>query len=167
MTADTRALKLVRPAEEARPLKMFCGHCAAAPVEGVDAHIGSRVCGRCGMGLLLEATPDVAPTPADAFLVVDSRMSVSAVSRRCEQLLETPEPEAVGRHLNEFLAPADTDVPAAQSLFALVLLTATGGADTQTVAVRPAFEFGIRYWARVGACGPSTGAALLLLFDMR
>ncbi len=166
MTPDKRALTLVHAEEEARPLKVFCGHCAAAPAEGVTAHIGSRVCGRCGMGLLLEAPSDVAPTPADAFMVVDSRMSVSAVSRRCERLLGMPEPEAVGRHLNEFLAPADTDVPAAQGFFAVVLLAATGGANTQTVAVRPAGEFGIRLWARVGPCG-SSGAALLLLFDMR
>ncbi len=165
MSTDPRALHLILTAEEARPLKSFCGHCGASPAEGAAAHIGSRVCGRCGMGLVLEAAPDVAPTPADAFMVVDSRMSVSALSRRCERLLEVAEPDAVGRHLNEFIAPADTDVPAAQSFYALVLLAATGGAETKTVIVRPTGEFGIRYWARVARCGPS-GAALVLLFDM-
>lgn len=163
--ADARALRLIHTAEEARPLKLFCGHCGMPPHEGVAAQIGSRVCARCGMGLMLDAAPEVAPTPADAFMVVDSRMSVSALSRRCERLLEIVEPEAVGRHLNEFLAPADTDVPAAQSFYAQVLLAATGDAEPTTLAVRLAQEFGIRYWARVGACGPSR-AALLLLFDM-
>ena len=163
--ADVRALRLIHTAEEARPLKLFCGHCGMPPHEGVAAQIGSRVCARCGMGLMLEAAPEVAPTPADAFMVVDSRMSVSALSRRGERMLQVSEPDAVGRHLNEFLAPADTDAPAAESFFALVLLAATGGADPRTMAVRPAGEFGIRYWARVGTCGPSS-AALLLLFDM-
>jgi hypothetical protein len=165
MAIDATPLRLVTAPEEARPLKSFCGHCAANPAEGAAAHIGSRVCGRCGMGVMLEAAADLAPTPGDAFMVVDSRMSVSALSRRCERLLEIVEPEAVGRHLNEFLAPADTDVPAAQSFYAQVLLAATGDAEPTTLAVRPAQEFGIRYWARVGACGPSR-AALLLLFDM-
>jgi hypothetical protein len=165
MSTDVTPLRLVTAPEEARPLKSFCGHCAASPPEGASARIGSRVCGRCGMGVLLEAAADLAPTPADAFMVVDARMSVSALSRRCERLLDVVEPDAVGRHLNEFLAPADTDVPAAQGFYAQVLLAATGGAEATTVAVRPADEFGILYWARVGACGPSR-AALLLLFDM-
>jgi PAS domain-containing protein len=165
MSSEAKALRLIRTAEEARPLKSFCGHCGAAEAEGAAAHIGSRVCGRCGMGLMLEAAADVAPTPADAFMVVDSRMSVSALSRRCERLLEVAEPDAVGRHLNEFLAPADTDAPEAQSFYAQVLLAATGGAAARTIAVRPTGEFGVRYWARVATCGTS-GAALLLLFNL-
>ena len=162
---DARALRLIHAAEEARPLKLFCGNCGMPPREGVAAQIGSRVCARCGMGLMLEAAPEVAPNSADAFMVVDSRMSVSALSRRGERMLQVSEPNAVGRHLNEFLVPADTDAPGAESFFALVLLAATGGAGPRTVAVRPTDEFGIRYWARVGTCGPSS-AALLLLFDM-
>lgn len=159
-----RALRLVHGAEaEARPRKLFCGHCAAPPEAGEVSR--TRVCDRCGMGLFLEAAPETAPTAADAFLVVDSGMSVRALSRRAERLLGVSEPDAVGRHLGELLAPADVETPAAQSFFALVLLAATGGADSTTVAVRPTDEFGVRYWARVGTCGPST-AALLLLFDM-
>lgn len=165
MSIEARQLRVVRTAEEARPLKSFCGHCGESPPEGATARIGSRVCDRCGMGLLLEAAPEIAPTSADAFMVVDARMSVSALSKRCERLLGVAEPDAVGRHLNEFLAPADTDVPEAQTFYVQVLLAATSGADTTTVAVRPTDEFGIRYWARIGTCDPS-GAALLLIFDM-
>jgi hypothetical protein len=165
MSIEARSLRLIQTPEEARPLRSFCGHCGASPAEGAAAQAGSRVCGRCGMGLMLETVADLAPTPADAFMVIDTRMSVSALSRRCERLLAIDEPEAVGRHLNEFLAPADTDVPEAQSFYAQVLLAATGGAEPMTVAVRPSAEFGIRYWARLGPCNPA-GAALLLLFDL-
>ncbi len=98
-------------------------------------------------------------------MVVDSNMSVRALSRRGERLLGLEEPDAVGRHLSEFLSPADVETPATQSFFAQVLLAATGGAETGTVAVRPVDEFGVRYWARVSTCGPST-AALLLLSDV-
>lgn len=163
MTEAQRALRLVHGAEEARPRKLFCGHCAAPPENGTPA--ATRVCDRCGLGLVLDAPPDTAPTPEDAFMVVDSGMSIRALSRRAERLIGVDEPDAVGRHLSEFLAPADVETPAAQSFFARILLAATGGEEVATVAVRPTDEFGIRYWARVSTCGPST-AALLLLFDM-
>ena len=162
MAQAERALRLVHGVEEARPAKLFCGHCAASPEHG-SPH--SRVCDRCGLGLYLEAPPETAPTPSDAFMVVDSGMSVRALSRRGERLLGVEEPDAVGHHLSDFLSPADVETPAAQSFFAQVLLAATGGAEPGTVAVRPANEFGVRFWARVSTCGPST-AALLLLFDM-
>jgi PAS domain-containing protein len=165
MAGERGALRLVHAAPEAQPRKLFCGHCGASPGEGKAAAPGSRVCDRCGLGLFLEASPDTAPTPADAFMVVDSTMSVRALSRRAERVLGVSEPEAAGRHLSDFLEPADTDAPAAQSFFALVLLAATGGAATSTVAVRPAGEFGVRMWARVSTCGPAT-AALLLVFNM-
>jgi hypothetical protein len=163
MAQAERALRLVHGVEEARPPKLFCGHCAASPEDDASPH--SRVCDRCGLGLYLEAPPETVPTQADAFMVVDSGMSVRALSRRGERLLGVDEPDAAGRHLSEFLSPADVETPATQSFFAQVLLAATGGADPGTVAVRPADEFGVRYWARISTCGPST-AALVLLFDM-
>lgn len=165
MAGAERMLRLVHEAEEARPLKLFCGHCAAGPGEGSAALTGSRVCAKCGLGLLLEASEDTAPTSADAFLVVDPGMSLRAVSRRAERLLGVPEPEAVDRHLSDFLCSADTDSRASQSFLALVLMAATGRNEAQTVAVRPSGEFGVRYWARVSTCGPKT-AALLLIFNM-
>lgn len=163
MADAQRALRLVPGTEEARPRRLFCGHCAAPPENGTPS--ATRVCDRCGLGLVLDAPPDTAPTPKDAFMVVDSGMSIRALSKRAERLLGVEEPEAVGRHLSDFLSPADVETPPAQSFFARVLLAATGGAEVGNVAVRPAGEFGIRYWARVSTCGPST-AALLLLFDM-
>jgi hypothetical protein len=163
MTAEQRALKLVHDAEQVRPAKLFCGHCAARPDE--DAVTETRVCDHCGLGLILEAPPDAAPTPEDAFMVVDSGLSVRALSRRCERLLGVSEPDAAGRHLSDLLAPADAETPAAHGFFGLLLLAATGGAEPTMVAVRPAGEFGVRFWARVSTCGPST-AALVLLFDM-
>jgi PAS domain-containing protein len=163
MAGELRALKLVHGAEDARPAKLFCGHCAAAP-SGVDLK-QTRVCDHCGLGLVLEAPPDTAPTPEDAFMVVDSGLAVRALSRRCERLLGLSEPDAVGRHLSDLLSPADAETPAAHGFYGLLLVAATGGSEPTTVAVRPAGEFGVRFWARVSTCGPST-AALVLLFDM-
>lgn len=163
MAGEQRALKLVHDAAEARPAKLFCGHCAAAPADAAVSE--TRVCERCGLGLILEAPPETAPTPQDAFMVVDSGLSVRALSRRCERLLGASEPDVVGRHLSDLLAPADAETPAAHGLYGLLLVAATGAEEPTTVAVRPAGEFGVRFWARLSTCGPST-AALVLLFDM-
>jgi len=162
MALEGRALRLIRP-EDPAPRKLFCGHCAHSPQIAPGVTLGSRVCGDCGLGLLLEAAVDVAPGPADPFLVVDHAMSISAVSRRAEQLLAVAEPDVVGTHLKDHLAPADTDIPAAQSFFTQVLLAASGNGAPTTVAVRPAGVFGVRYWARVANCGPSNAALLLLV----
>lgn len=126
---------------------------------------GSRVCSRCGLGVLLEARGDLVPTAADAFLVVDSALSIKGLSRQCEKIMGLTEPEASGRHLTELISPADAETRAAQGFLALVLLAATGRAEPSTVAVMPAGQFGVRYWARVSPCGPGS-AAMLLLFTM-
>ncbi len=162
--ANGRPLRLVHAAEESRALKGFCGHCAASPEDDFSGSPRSRVCASCGMGVVLEASEDTVPKPADAFLVVDSAMYVRAVSRRCERLLGVSEPDAVDRRIGELLEPADT-APRAESIHALILLAATGRSEPQTVAVRPAGEFGIRHWARISTCG-SPSAALLVLSDM-
>ena len=162
MAAQGRALRLIRP-DEAAPLQLFCGHCAHSPHIPPDVTLASRVCESCGLGLLLEASRDAAPGPADPFLVVDHAMSISAVSRRAEQFLAVSEPDVVGTHLKDHLTPADTDIPAAQSFFTQVLLAASGNSQPTTVAVRPAGVFGVRYWARVASCGPSSAALLLLV----
>lgn len=156
------ALELIHDAAVER-LKAFCGHCASEPPEG--ALPASRVCSHCGLGLLLEASAETAPTPADAFLIVDASMTLRAVSRRAERVLGVAEPDAVDQHLTSMLAPADADPRAAQDFHALVLLAATGGGEPQTVAVRPAGEFGVRHWVRISTCGPQN-AALLLVYDM-
>lgn len=162
MGAAPRALRLVQPSEPAL-LKRFCGHCGRSPESEPEREPASRVCAHCGLGLMLEASADVAPTAEDPFIVIDHAMSLSAVSRKAEKFLGVSEPAAVGRHLKEFLVPADTDIPAAQSFFALVMLAAAGGSEPRTVAVRPADLFGVRYWARVATCGPSNAALLLLV----
>src|SRR5215218_2277046 len=80
----------------------FCGHCGCAAVADVAAP-ASRVCGRCELGLLIAAPPQLAPAPSDPFLLVDSNLSVCGVSALAEELLGMPETKAVNRHFNELL----------------------------------------------------------------
>ena len=78
------ALRLVAAPElaPAPPSVLFCSHCGTRPFVSDNAATspGSRVCGECGLGLILEAAQDVAPHAGDAFLVLDRALSVCAVS---------------------------------------------------------------------------------------
>jgi hypothetical protein len=155
-------LRLVGEPAEQRPSRLFCGHCAREPESAPTSMTASRVCEHCGLGLLLEASPDMAPTPADPFLVTDAGQHICAVSKAGESLLGVPEPEAVNRHLNDFIVPADLGNPAAYSLSAAVVAAASGSPDPIHIAVRPPDTFGVRQWAKIGGCGPPSAALLVI-----
>jgi PAS domain-containing protein len=153
-------LRLVPAVAEPQPQKTFCGHCGAEP----ETDIHGRVCQSCGLGVLLTANADAAPSPTDPFMVVDGSLCVCAVSRLAEELLGTEETEAVNRHLSEFLVPADAEAASAENLMDLVINAAGESAEARVAVVRPPDEFGIRFRVQVGACGPPR-AALLVLSD--
>ena len=131
-----RRLRALRPLEvDERGLQItsFCGHCGMPPAANVES-AGSRVCGLCGLGLVLQASSDIAPHADEPFLVIDSTLSVCAVSARAENLL------------------------------VLLVDAASGSGAPRTAVVRPRQEFGVRFRARIGPCGPPR-AALLVLTD--
>jgi hypothetical protein len=139
----------------------FCGHCGVRP-EPSDSN-DSRVCSSCGLGLLLEAGADVAPGKGDAFLVIDSSLSVCAVSRAAEKLLAANETEAVNRHITELVVPADAEAQSSENLAIAVTWAARGDSGSRRVMVRPTNTFGVRMTARITSCGPPQAA--LLVFD--
>jgi PAS domain-containing protein len=143
------------------PTVSFCSHCGTRPTTP-DETPSSRVCGSCGLGLILESAVDVAPKAGDAFLVLDRSLSVCAVSQAAERLLATSEPDAVNRHLSSLLIPAEAEEKGAEGLSQAVAWAARGGGTTRTAVVRPANTFGIRLTARIGACGPPQAALLVL-----
>lgn len=169
------ALRLVAAPElePAAPSVPFCSHCGTRPfvsngsgkprrADASDRAPGSRVCGSCGLGLILEAAEDIAPHAGDAFLVLDRALSVCAVSRGAEQLLATCEPDAVNRHVTNLLMPADAEEGGGDSLSVAVAWAARGDGGTRTTIVRPANTFGIRLTARIASCGPPRAALLVL-----
>ena len=159
------ALRLVTPAELEPPVPSvaFCSHCGTRPSASTNhATAGSRVCGECGLGLILEAGEDIAPHTGDAFLVLDRALSVCAVSRGAELLLATCEPDAVNRHVTELLMPADAESARGESLSVAVVWAARGESGIRTTTVRPANTFGIRLTARIAGCGPPRAALLVL-----
>jgi PAS domain S-box-containing protein len=116
------------------------------------------------MGLVLQSPASTAPDATDPFLVVDGSLTICAVSRQAERLLGITETEAVNHHLSDLIVPGDSETPTAGNLVALLASAARGEAPVSNVVVRPANTFGVRYWARVGPCGPPT-AALIVLAD--
>lgn len=145
-------------------LRSFCGHCGREPAADQAPVGATRVCHHCDLGLVLQASADVAPAPTDPFLVVDNRMAVCAVSQAAERLLGVDETAAVNRHLGEFLLPADANADDGGSLIELVLSAASGqtGGEVPRVRVRPLGVFGVRFSARIGRCGPAPSALVVL-----
>ncbi len=157
-------LRLVHDASPSAPLEWqwFCGHCAAPSASNAPPLPTARVCPSCGMGLLLETPAVVAPARSDAFLVVDSRLLVQAVSEQAESLLSLSEGEAVNRPAVALLAPADAEA-GQTSRFVAAVGEAVGGSDEPaSVFVRPWNTFGVRMRARVAACGPPRAALVVL-----
>jgi len=141
--------------------RLFCGRCGRSPGPSEVAR-PTRVCPRCGMGLLLSAATDVAPTREDPFLVIDGALTIRAVSERAEELLGLSETEAVNEHVLNYLVPAEAENAGPENLVALLARAAGGDVASHDVVIRPRDEFGVRLWARVGACGPPTAALLVL-----
>jgi hypothetical protein len=141
----------------------FCGHCGSQPTIDDSSAPSDRVCGDCGLGLLLQSGADAAPAPGGAFLVLDATLSVCAMSEAAERLLATSETEAVNRHITELVVPADAEAQGPENLAVAVTWAARGDEATRNVVVRPATTFGVRLRARIASCGPPRAA--LLVFD--
>lgn len=164
MSAE-RALRVIgSPATaEPGPRVVFCSHCAKTPEGGVLPEVGSRVCTSCNLGLLLDAPEALAPKVKDAFVVVDRSLAVHALSKRAEKLLGMRELDAIDKRITDLLVPADAEAQGPHALSALLVAAASDGGDEVTEAiVRPADEFGVRFAARIGPCGPTPGALVVL-----
>jgi PAS domain-containing protein len=123
----------------------------------------SRVCALCGLGVVITAAADLAPRARESFLIVDRQLKVCALSRGAERLLGVDEPSAVHRHVSDFLEPADAEAGHGDELLqGIVASAAMGFAPPHGIVVRPTGEYGVRYAARVGSCGPPEGALIVL-----
>jgi PAS domain-containing protein len=155
------ALRVIQGAlEDGSGWSWFCSQCAAAPSEEVSPV--ARVCRSCGMGVLLETRSDVAPGPEDAFLVVDSRLTVQALSRRAERLLGVREEDVIDKPVVGFLTAADTETDGPDGLMALLRDASTNGEELHSLSVRPLGAFGVRLGARIIPCGPPRAALVVL-----
>jgi len=143
--------------------RWFCGHCAAPSPGGAAPPPNARVCTRCGLGLLLETREEAVPDARDAFLVVDSRLLVQAMSREAQTLLGVAEEDAVDHPVSGLLVPADAEGEASGGLPAAIVEAAAGDdPDGRRAYVRPWNTFGVRMRARIATCGPPRAALIVL-----
>lgn len=124
----------------------FCTHCGALSHETPQ-----RVCGACGMGVMLSCAPGLLPRPGAAFLVVKSDLSISAASVGVEPLLGDPG-ALVGEPLLDVLA-GDPGLPR------WIGRAAMGSQRVVSVALRLGTR---RVNGRVAACGDPPAALLVL-----
>jgi hypothetical protein len=162
---DASGLRAVpSPEDTIESHSWFCGYCGRGGPSVESPGPIDRLCSACGFGLVLETVSELAPSPADAFLVVDEHLSVQAISHQAEELLGVSERFVVRRPLTDLLMPADADPQAATKLVAAVAEASSGvaGARPSHLLLRPVNAPGMRLRARIGRCGPPLAALIVL-----
>ena len=157
------ALKLVGPAAlpDASD-RWFCGYCGAVPAFVAAPAPGARVCEECRSGLLLEARSEMAPNPDEAFLVLDARLTVQALSIHAERMLAVSEPDATNRPVTELLVDANAEGSDDHSFANALARVTADGEESHRSIVRPRGTFGVRLRARISICGPPRATLIVL-----
>src|SRR4051812_13100133 len=122
----------------------FCTHCGTLSNESER-----RVCGRCGMGVVLSCAPGLLPREGSAFLVVKADLRISAASAAVGQYLDG---DVVGEPLLNVLS-ADPALPR------WIVRAAMGSSRVVAVALRIGPR---RVNGRVAPCGAPPAALLVL-----
>jgi hypothetical protein len=110
---------------------------------------------------VLQTPVDAAPSHDDAFVIVDQRLVVQAISRRAEAVLEITEPEGVGVPIRHLLQ-SETGDPGDNGLTDLVEVAACGGVPSGWLQLRSVRDAQVRFLARVTSCGPPPAALFVL-----
>lgn len=132
-----------------------CGELSSEIAEGRGSEL--RVCGLCGMGMLLSARGDALPGAASAFVIVSAQLLVSAVSKTAEGLFGA-ERGLLGTQLTHVLADPEGSARLART----VARAALRSREPELLAV---LRVGARAHpgvlaARVSSCGPPRGALI-------
>jgi hypothetical protein len=140
----------------------FCTHCAAlfeAPADMTGAPTRGRVCGRCGLGVVLTCSSATLSAPGAAFLVVTADLRVSAASQQAEDLFAVPD-GTYGRPLMSLLTS-----PAGVGEMARVVVRAANGAFRPTTMTVQAAASKLRtreLEAHIGGCGNPPAALVVI-----
>jgi hypothetical protein len=126
----------------------FCTHCGV-----VTDDAPQRVCGSCGLGVVLYCAREAAPRPDAPFLIVTTDLRVTGASAAAARLFEDTF-DLVGRPLLDVVR-GDGALPRQ------VARAAMGSRKAATVWVRTT-EHGRPFRARIVACGNPPAALLVL-----
>jgi hypothetical protein len=147
---------------EPPPKKRFCSRCgepAIDPPAGSPApQLEQRVCGICGMGVLLRCNPDGLPGAGSAFLIANQALEIVAVSEAAEPIF-APEEKLTGVGLMDVLTSTIGDRRLAKTVSRAALRVH----DAVTVPARltgaKADEVGTMA-CRIATCGPPRAALI-------
>jgi hypothetical protein len=163
MTALIRIDRSLTPATSSdRKAIRFCSRCGhpseQPPAKESQRFPRERVCGRCGMGLMLSCSRDALPGDAAAFAVVTFDLRISAVSVAGEKFFGT-EQSLVGTPLLDVLtSPLGDDQLALHAGQA-----AQRACEPVVMPVRLTFPVGGHVGtlaARIATCGPPRAALI-------
>ena len=137
----------------------FCSRCGKSEEEasrGEGTLTPARVCGTCGMGVLLTCLRETLPGTGAAFLIVTSELRIGAVSQAGEGVFG-PEQRLLGSPLVDIV-----DSPGGDDRFARVVARAAlRNREPEVVPVRgvgEAARIGGMLGARVSTCGTPRAA---------
>lgn len=141
----------------------FCTRCAGTQAEeSQGAPFGfDRVCGRCGMGVMLSAPRQALPGSGAAIVVVTREGRISAVSEPAEHLVGE-QAGLLGMPFASALTSADGDDMLARQL---ARAAGGGGREVAEAVLTPVPQAGSRptqLAARITSCGPPRAALLVL-----
>jgi hypothetical protein len=138
--------QLARTDASPTQLVRFCTHCGTLSHE-----TARRVCGVCGLGIVLSCAPGVLPRSGAAFLVVKSNLRISAASEAVESLLGDPD-ALIGEPVLEVIS-GDPSLPR------WIARAAMGSQRVTSVALRLGTR---RINGRIATCGDPRAALLVL-----
>lgn len=148
---------LLRSAPPSKGRVQFCSRCGTIP-GGRERRSASdqaeRVCGVCGMGVMLSTTRGALLKSGSAFLVVTDELRVTAVSQPAEALVGQ-ETSVLGANLLSLLSGERGD----GELATQVARAANGARDVSELPVTVEGAIGATpFRARIASCGPPRGA---------
>jgi hypothetical protein len=158
MTALIRIDRSWTPTGPKRPKPIrFCSRCGQPSEEPQGRpDLRGRVCGHCGMGMMLTCGRDAMPGAGAAFLIVTFDLSVSAVSDGGEKVFG-PEQAVAGAPFMEIVTSPLGDDQLARS----VGQAAQRACDPVVMPVRLRSQLAKRIGtlaARIATCGPPRAA---------
>jgi hypothetical protein len=149
-------------AENGEELTRFCTQCGSlfdAPAGTAERPHRGRVCGRCGLGMVLTCASETLSVPGSAFMVVTADLRVSAASEAAEKLFAEPD-GLYGRPLLSVI----TSPEGVGELARRVVRAATGNRATTVLPVEAAASAltTADLAARVGPCGNPPAALVVV-----
>ena len=149
-------------AEGGEELTRFCTHCGSlfdAPAGTAERPHRSRVCSRCGLGMILTCSAETLSAPGSAFMVVTADLRVSAASEPAEKLFAEPDGLYSRPLLSVITSPAGVG-----ELARRVVRAATGSRATTMLSVEAASSAlsATDLVARIGPCGNPPAALVVV-----